>query len=115
MWDDFKIGNLSLSGSATRVSEYSEYLSENTISYWYSGKYISGRISKSTKEGKQIKKMIEDKTPKEKLDKYIFGIGLKHIKSQRILDIIKDVEKESFERGREHQAHKIRTTLNYGH
>jgi hypothetical protein len=88
--------------TAVIVNGYNDILSENSVSYWFDlDQYnIGGRIAKDSPEGKQLSRIIADKTSVEYTKKTIFGWCLKRLQMEEFTRIFDWVRDEAFKEGK---------------
>jgi hypothetical protein len=98
--------------SATRVCDF-ESLSQNSRLYWWHDKnvIISGFISKNSKEGKSITKMIEKNVKESKIYDYIYKLAFVHLSVSNIISYVKTLEEESYRNGFNDKAQQIKNAL----
>lgn len=112
MWDDFYIGTKPDGQfcSATALWYMSD-LSQNSEEYWWGGKYVSGRIRNSSKEGKKITKMVSEGKSQKIIELYVETVAMKTLTPVKIMKLIQMVKDDAFEDGREDKAREIRKAL----
>ena len=88
--------------SAVILPPYGEYLSHNSVSYWYNlDQYnIGGRIAKNSPEGEQLTRLIKDKACVEYVEKSLVIAVLKRLRPGQFVKILEWVRKEAAKEGR---------------
>jgi len=90
--------------SAYRYCEYPEagnFISQNSELYWCTEDLTRTTIfiMKDTKEGIELKKMLEDKVPVKDIKAYLINLTLKEITAEELINIIENKCKRAFDKG----------------